>query len=98
MRQPTKREQWMFTVATCLVLLSLLFPPWYFSEGDGHSWSAGYSLLFFPPKYDRYISGRIDWDRLQLQLLAIIMATGASWYFGCFVNPRQEHGTSRPST
>ena len=81
MRQPTKREKWIFGVATCLVLLSLLFPPWYFSISGYQSSSAGYSLLFFPPNLSPRYSARIDWDRIQLQLLAIIVTTGATWYF-----------------
>ena len=85
MRQPTKREKWIFGVATCLVLLSLLFPPWYFTLGSDYSMSAGYNLLLFPPLRDKsrdhFRSARIDWDRLQLQLLVIVAATGATWYF-----------------
>lgn len=66
-----------------LVVLMLLVPPW--REGHGNSTTpAGYSLIFMPPGHgdyrNVYFNPHIDWSRLLLPILAVVIATAGAFF------------------
>ena len=86
-------------LAALAVVITCLFPPWLFtferfstsdSAGARSEQSAGYSLIFIPPKSDWVVQGRgwvekessgikLDMRRLFVEWVCILAMTGAAW-------------------
>jgi hypothetical protein len=84
-----KKQKVAICIAMALIVLMLVLPPWYtkYTTGAGTVVrSAGYQLLFWPPAPRARWSVHVDFPRLAVQAMIVLVAAGT--FFFLFKEPK----------
>ena len=88
-----KRQKVILCIAMALIVLMLLLPPWcikYTTSGGVVIRPCGYALLFVPPRASGRGSPRIDFSRLVVQAIIVLVVAGTLLFL--FKEPQEQSG------
>jgi hypothetical protein len=75
-----KRQRNILFVASAVIILIVLFPPFHVNYSPEIEIHMGYSFLFHPPKFQDTLVSTVDIQMLLIQLAAVILIGGMHWY------------------